>query len=132
MIRLKSVVFGGLVFVVTHLVVVSEWSWMEPGRADPPWFLNAGRAVAFTAVCLFMAGALRSGWASVDIRGSILEGANVAAGAALAMCAVLVAKGPGTLFPIALAIGAAIAAASSIAGALVGWAGAAALRTNAR
>ena len=39
-----------------------------------------------------------------------VRGVNIAAGAVVAMAVVLVAAGPGTLFPIALAIGAAVAA----------------------
>jgi hypothetical protein len=41
-------------------------------------------------------------------------------GAIVAMTLVLVVKGPGTLFPIVLFVGAAIAVASCVGGALVG------------
>jgi hypothetical protein len=65
-----------------------------------------------------MAGVLVS---ASERRESIIRGANVAAGALLAMIVVMSVIGPGNLFPIAIAIGAAIAAASGGAGALAGW-----------
>jgi hypothetical protein len=51
----------------------------------------------------------------------MVRGGNVAAGAIVAMIIVIIAVGPGTLFPIALAIGAVIAVISAVSGALIGW-----------
>ena len=80
--------------------------------------MNSGRAVAFTAALLLLAGAVVS---ASDWRESMIRGANVAAGALVAMVLVLAVVGPGNLFPIVVAIAAVIAAASGGAGALAGW-----------
>ena len=119
MVRWKSVVLGVTVFSAAHLVLMARWrEWFEPGGDFPPWFLNSGRAVAFTASCLFIAG-LGVGLATPGlVRESMVTGGNIAAGAIVAMCVVLALTGPGTLFPIALTIGAGIAVASCVAGAL--------------
>ena len=125
MIRWKSVALGAVVFVAGHLVLMAGWrEWFQPAGDYPPWFLNSGPAVAFTAGLLFIAGVL-IGLANRGVpREAIVAGANLAAGAAAAMCVVLMVTGPGTLFPIALTIGAGIAAISSIMGALTGsWLG---------
>ena len=108
MIRWKNAVLGAVVFVAAHLVLWAGWrEWFRPGGDFPPWFLNSGRAVVLTAVLLFIAGAL-------------VASGNLAAGAIVAMCVVLALTGPGTLFPIALTIGAGVAVISSAAGALAG------------
>jgi hypothetical protein len=89
---------GLLIFVAAHEVEVLKWAaWF--GGAHEPWFLNSGRAVAFTMACLFV-GSLFSGWLR-------LSGLMIAAGAATAMTAVLFLKegGAGTIFPIVIAVG---------------------------
>jgi hypothetical protein len=117
MIRWTSVLVGGAAFLAAHLVLTLAWRTWFHGTFEP-WFLNSGRAVAFTAALLVVAGVLVS---ASDRRESIIRGANVAAGALLAMIVVMSVIGPGNLFPIVIAIGAAIAAASGGAGALAGW-----------
>lgn len=125
--RLASVSIGSAAFVTAHLIEVRAWHrWFAPGSDFAPWFLNSGRAVAFTAACLFVAGAFISILSRPSSRGasglgdaSVLGG-FVAVGAALAMTVVLMWMGPGTLAPIALGIGWATAAASTVSGALVG------------
>jgi hypothetical protein len=121
MIRWKSLVLGAVVFVAAHWLQVAWWrEWFQPGGDYAPWFLNSGRAVAFTAALLFVAGVL----IGIIFRGvpqeAIVLGGNLAAGAVGAMGLVLGLTGPGNLFPIALTIGAGIAAISVIAGALAG------------
>ena len=121
MIRWKSAVFGAVVFVAAHLVLMAGWrEWFQPGGDFPPWFLNSGRAVVLTAVLLFIAGAFVGLTTKGAARESLVASGNLAAGAIVAMCVVLTLTGPGTLFPIALTIGAGVAVISSAAGALAG------------
>jgi hypothetical protein len=117
MIRWTSVLVGGAAFAAAHLVQTLAWQTWFHGSYDP-WFLNSGRAVAFTAALLVLAGAIVS---AADRRESIIRGAHAAAGALAAMIIILAVAGPGTLFPIVIAFGAAIAIASTEAGALAGW-----------
>ena len=117
MIRWPSALVGGAAFLAAHLVQTLAWRTWFLGTFEP-WFLNSGRAVAFTAALLLVAGAVVS---ASDWRESIIRGANVAAGAVVVMIVVLSVIGPGNLFPIVIAIGAAIAAGSAGAGALAGW-----------
>ena len=119
MIRWKSGALGAAMLITAHLVLMARWrDWFQAGGDYPPWFLNSGRAVAFTAGLLFIAGLV----AGLATRGApqerMIAGGNVAAGAIVAMCVVLAMTGPGTLFPIALTIGAGIAVMSCVAGAL--------------
>jgi len=117
----KDIVAGGLTFVIAHAIEVVGWPWFDPGRSSTPWFLNAGRAAAFTAGCLVLAAAAATALAaSVPGRGAIARGGGIAVGAIAAMTIVLVARGPGTLFPIVLVFGAAIALASGVVGAALG------------
>lgn len=104
---------GLLIFVAAHEVEVLKWAaWF--GGAHEPWFLNSGRAVAFTMACLFV-GSLTSGWLR-------LSGLMIAAGAAAAMTAVLFLKegGPGTIFPIVIAAGTVCILAITLLGAWIG------------
>jgi len=117
MIRWTSVLVGGAAFLAAHLVQTLAWQTWFHGAYDP-WFLNSGRAVAFTAALLVVAGAIVS---AADRRESIIRGANAAAGALAAMIVMLAVVGPGNLFPIVIAFGAVIAIASTAAGALAGW-----------
>ena len=121
MMRWKSAALGAAVFVAAHLVLMAGWrEWFQPGGDYPPWFLNSGRAVALTAASLFGAGVVVGLATGGAARESMVAGGNLAAGAIVVMCVVLALTGPGTLFPIALAIGAGIAVLSSVAGTLTG------------
>jgi len=123
MIRWKSAVLGAVVFVAAHLVLMAGWrEWFQPGGDFPPWFLNSGRAVALTAALLFIAGALVGLATRGGAREVIVTGGNLAGGATVAMCVVLALTGPGTLFPIALTIGAGVIVFNCVAGALTAWA----------
>jgi len=121
MARLKSMMAGGVAFLFAHAVVVFGWASFSQGGRYPPWFLNAGPAVLFTALCLLAAAAVDAAIAASSRRDAMVRGGNVAAGAIVAMIIVIIAVGPGTLFPIALAIGAVIAVISAVSGALIGW-----------
>jgi hypothetical protein len=104
---------GLLTFGAAHAVEVLKWAaWF--GNAYEPWFLNSGRAVAFTMACLFLT-SLISGWLR-------LSALMIAAGAATAMIAVLFLKegGPGTIFPIVIVAGSVLILAITILGAWIG------------
>ena len=123
MIRWKSAVFGAVVFVAAHLVLMAGWrEWFQPGGDFPPWFLNSGRAVALMAAALFIAGLLMGLVTRGGVRDAIVAGGNLAGGAIVAMCVVLALTGPGTIFPIALTIGAGVIVFTCMAGALMAWA----------
>jgi hypothetical protein len=121
MLRWKSMVVGGLAFLVSHALEVVEWRAFDPAGAHRPWFLNAGGAVLFTASWLVAAAAVEGAVAARDPRDAIGRGAQIAAGAIVAMIVVILFVGPGTLFPIAVAIGAVVAAVAAVSGALIGW-----------
>ena len=102
---------GAAAFAAAHGIEVLMWSaWF--GGVYAPWFLNSGRAVAFTLGVLFAAGLV----------GGLrrLPGPMIAAGAAAAMAGVLVWNGAGTIFPIVLAGGGALILASTMLGAWIG------------
>jgi hypothetical protein len=128
--RVSRVFAGAVVFLAAHAIEARAWgTWFAPGGEFAPWFLNSGRAVAFTAASLFVAALLaRLLRRRMPVRASerrtadVVLGAEIAAGAAIAMAMMLAFNGPGTIFPLVLAVGAAIVAVSAIAGALVGGA----------
>ena len=118
MIRSKLLFLGAATFLAAHAVEVAGWSsWFYGVYA--PWFLNSSRAVAVTAGALMIVGAIVA-LTTPDRTGWLIAGLNLAAGAMAAMIVVLFSVGPGTLFPIAITIGAMVVAVSSIAGALAG------------
>ena len=86
-IRTRGVAFavGALAFVAAHAIVVAKWPvWF--GGMHEPWFLNSGRAVAFTAALFF----------AVGVTGGLLDlsGLLIAAGAFVAMMAVYLSTNP--------------------------------------
>jgi len=123
--RISGLLTGAAAFAVVHLLERAAWRGVfEPAGEHAAWFLNSGRAVAFAAACLFVASMVytsvrrRSDHArSHDWGGDAL---NLAVGAGVAMTAVLAVIGPGTIFPVALAIGLGVAAASCVGGAFAG------------
>jgi hypothetical protein len=114
MIRGTGFVAGLLAFAGAHAIETLMWStWFE--SASSPWFLNSGRAAAFTLVCLLSV-SLAAGWFRVP-------GVTIAAGAATGMVAVLFFKrgGAGTIFPIVLIVGGLVVAGATLLGAWLGW-----------
>jgi hypothetical protein len=116
---------GAATFLGVHLVVVSQWhDWFKGSDAYGPWFMNASGTVAF-AVGVFLivnlAVALAGGHHAPEQ--VVLRACHVAAGAAVVMTIVLFTYpgGPGTLFPIAIAIGVVLITVSSVAGAMAAW-----------
>lgn len=124
MIRWRGFVLGALTFLAAHAVLLAGWrSWFEPGGAHTAWFLNSGRGVAFTVVCLVAGSALAAGFGrDQTLRDRIATGGAFALGAVVAMAGVLFTGDAGTIFPIVLVVGAIIALASALAGALAGGA----------
>ena len=111
-IKWKALAVGAAAFLAAHAVVAARWArWF--GGEHEPWFLNSGRAVAFTAFCLLLAGLGASAWWARDRDDAMVHGLNVAAGAVLAMVIMLVAVGPGSIFPIVIAFGGMIALVSA-------------------
>ena len=84
------------------------------GGEHEPWFLNSGKAVAFTLACVFVAGAAGGGLG--------LPGLAIAAGSFVALTLVLFVKegGPGTIFPIVMTVGGLFVMGSSALGAWIG------------
>jgi hypothetical protein len=97
---------GAAAFLFAHAIEAARWDWFGP--AHEPWFLNSGRALVFTALCLVAAGALAGR--------SLRDGVYVAAGATVALIVVLFLTGPGALFPIVMFMGAGVVVLSIVAG----------------
>ena len=109
--RFQSFAIGLMTFAGAHWIEVLTWPvWF--GGVHDPWFLNSGRAIAFTMTCMFamslMAGILR------------LSGPLIAAGGATAMTIVLSLRGGSTIFPIVIAGGGLFIASASLLGAWLG------------
>ena len=109
---------GMLTFAGAHAIEVVMWSaWF--GGAHEPWFLNAGPAAGFTLGCLFIASGVVS---MVNASARPGRGITLGVGACAAMAVVLFLKkgGPGTIFPIVLAVGGVFLLISSTLGAWIG------------
>ena len=121
MIRWRALILGALTFLVAHAVLLAGWArWFEPGGAHAAWFLNSSRGVVFTVACLVLGSAAAAAIGRDRPRDCVVTGAAFATGAVIGMAVVLFSGDPGTIFPIVLAIGAVIALASGVAGALAG------------
>ena len=116
MLRWTSLVLGAVTFLVAHAVETALWtSWFS--AEWEPFFMNSGRAVAFTAACILLAGLLAAILAR-DRRDALIHAGSVTAGAAAVMIVTVFWTGPGTLFPIAIILGIVILAVGSYLGAL--------------
>ena len=120
--RWQALLLGVVTFIAGHYVEAAMWQTWFGGGSHAAWFLNDGtRAVLFMAGCLFVA-TLAAGlaWTRAPAD-AIVHAANVAAGAVLALIVLIFAvpRGPGNLFPIAIAIGAGVVVASTFAAAAV-------------
>jgi len=105
---------GFLAFALAHLIEAATWADWFGGRYRP-WFLNSGRAVALTSICLFVVSALVARKSDRYIARALAT----ALGAVTAMAVILFVGGdPGSIFPIVLATGAAVVVAITFAGAL--------------
>src|SRR5262245_59094805 len=124
MIRWKSLLAGAVAFTAVHLVLIATWqTWFHGGDA-PPWFMNSTLSVAFAAAAFLVLSAVATIAAGGQrFEDSMVDAANLAAGAVVPMVVVLftIRGGPGNLFPIAIAIGMVVLGVSCAVGALVGW-----------
>jgi len=84
------------------------------------WWLNSGGGVAVTSTVLALAGLVLGLQRRVSGNQIVATGAALWFGANIGFAVVLFRSGPGTLFPIVLAIGAGIAAIAVGVGSLVG------------
>ena len=111
--RVLGFALGAFAFLAAHGVDIMMWSTAFGGEHEP-WFLNSGKAVAFTLACVFAAGAAGGGLG--------LSGLAIAAGSFVALTIVLFGKegGPGTIFPIVMAVGGLFVMGSSALGAWIG------------
>jgi hypothetical protein len=125
MVRWKGLLCGAVAFALAHAVLAAKWTtWFGGTSEHEPWFLNAGNlAVAFPVVCVFLASVAASAvWAGRD--DAPVYGINVAMGATFMMTVALftvVAGGPGTLFPIAIAIGGLLFFVAGVLGSFIVW-----------
>ena len=114
-IRNRGIAFalGALAFATAHLIEAALWTTWFGGQHEP-WFLNSGRAVAFTTALLF--------GVSLAGGGIGLSGTMISAGAFMAMAVIMFLKnsGPGTIFPIVMAFGGLLILAPTALGAWLG------------
>jgi hypothetical protein len=116
--RFVGFAIGALTFAMSHALEVAMWSeWF--GGVNEPWFLNNGPAAAFTLGCVLIAS---GGLALLNPSGRPVRGVTLALGAFAAMTVALFLKagGPGTIFPIVLAVGGVFLLISSTLGAWIG------------
>jgi hypothetical protein len=127
-------VVGAAVFGLVHAVEALRWrAWFDPAGRYDPWFLNNGVAVGFAAAMFLLVGIVVGMRAAArrPFGDAVIDGLNMAGGAAVAMIAVLLSIGPGTIFPIVVVFGAVVVAVSITAGAALGWSGGRALGVRA-
>jgi len=108
---------GAVAFAAAHAIEARHWSdWFQGQYA--PWFLNSGRALLFTlAVVTLMSVAI----AALNRAPRPVRGIAIGGGAFVAMAVLLfVGPGPGTIFPIVLAVGGVALLGSSVSGAWFG------------
>ena len=110
--RIVGVIIGALTFVATQVVLATKWTSWFHGQFEP-WFLNTTSASQFTLACFFV----------VSLIAGVCDlfGGSVWVGAVIAMVAVLFTPpGPGTLWPIAMAIGGFMLAVAILSGNMLG------------
>jgi hypothetical protein len=111
--RGAAIALGALAFAAAHAIIVSKWGeWF--GGLHEPWFLNSGRAVAFTTALLF----------GVGLAGGLfgLSGLMIAAGAFVTMTVVFfrLPDGPGNIFPVVVVSGGLLILGAAWLGAWIG------------
>jgi hypothetical protein len=111
---------GSLVLVLAGGIVAA---FVQP-FTPTGWWLNSGRGVAITSIALGLTAVLVGFRArSLPFRNPIVAAALAFwFGANIGMAVVLFRSGPGTLFPIVIAIGAGISAVAVGAGSIIGTA----------
>ena len=122
MFRLRWAALGALVFAACHGVEVVYWrDWFAPAGDFPPWFLNANRAVLFTAAASFSLGVLSGIVRHASFDDALRRVAYACVGELAAFGGGLIATGVGTIFPIVLAVGALVLVSCALFGSAFGW-----------
>jgi VIT1/CCC1 family predicted Fe2+/Mn2+ transporter len=124
MARVKLLVIGAVAFSAMHVLFVETWqTWFDGGAGHPAWFMNSATTVAITAIAFAVINLIH---ALVDRderrQAALVAAAAITVGATVPMVVVLftLPGGPGTLFPIAIVIGAAIFFVSGASGGYLG------------
>ena len=102
-IRLRAAI-GASVFWLTQIPMLLLQPDRGDGISDPGWFLNSGTNVLTIAVAVAIGAAVLSSLTSPTFASAL----SYIVGACFAMAVVLVAIGPGNLFPIVLVMGGAV------------------------
>lgn len=115
--RVISVVIGVVAFGLAHGLITgtSLRATLTPDPMIRPWFTNASGSVLLTAALVAFA-AFAFALGSADRRSALVRGVTVGAGAIVAMFAVMLQMGIGTLGPIAFIVGGAVLLAAGTAG----------------
>ena len=115
--RFISVVIGVVAFGLAHALITgtSFRATLTPDPMIRPWFTNSGGSVLLTAALVALA-AFAIALGAADRRSAMMRGATVGVGAIVAMFAVMLQMGIGTLGPIAFVVGGAVLLAAGTAG----------------
>ena len=115
--RILGIVIGVVGFGLAHALITRGFlrATLTPDPLIRPWFTNSSGAVLVTAA-IVGAGALMSALGAADRRGALMRGVTVGTGAVIAMVAMMIRIGAGTLAPIAFIIGGAVLLAAGAAG----------------
>lgn len=122
---LRNLAFGSAAFGAAHALEVYRWrEWFDPENRHEPWFLNSGSALILTLAAVAAAAAAGVLLSSRGARNASRQSLQVAGGAVLAMAITIFVIGPGTIFPIVLAMGATLMTLGALLGGLLGFAAA--------
>ncbi len=109
---------GAAIFLAAHAIEVAA----QIGGRDP-WFISAWPSTVMTAALMFATAVVAGTRTRGPAAAAFAAGALLSAGALVPLVITLFAhpRGPGTLFPIAIALGGVLLACVSVVGALGGW-----------
>jgi hypothetical protein len=109
---------GAATFLAAHATEVAA----QIGGPDP-WFISAAPSALLTSAAIFSVGLVAGAWTAGPMLEALLGGILLALGAAIPLVVTLFThpRGPGSLFPIAIALGIALLGGSSFGGAIAGW-----------
>lgn len=115
--RAIGVVVGVVGFGLAHWLETSTAlrETLSPNPLIRPWFTNASGTVLFTAA-LVAAAAFAHALSAADKRAALSRGITVGAGALVAMFALMLQMGIGTLGPIVFVVGGVVLLAAGTAG----------------
>ena len=122
--RWTAVISGAVTFLAPHAILVRAWpAWSGGANEFAPWFMNSGRGIVLAAVAFFAVGAICGATLSdPQPESAAATGGYISLGAVPVMIVVLfrIPGGPGTLFPIAIVLGALLIGGMSLFGAAAG------------